>query len=71
MKEKMTKDQKRQQLRERNTPPHLSVLEEVGNAITHGIGALVALVGMILLLLKSNSSEKIIAALILAEVCFF
>ncbi|EFP62716.1 hypothetical protein DWW36_18460 [Erysipelotrichaceae bacterium AF15-26LB] len=64
MKEKMTKDQKRQQLRERNTPPHLSVLEEVGNAITHGIGALVALIGMILLLLKSNSSEKIIAALI-------
>ena len=31
------------QLREKNEPPKLSLAEEVGNAVTHGIGALLAL----------------------------
>lgn len=46
-----------------NEPPHLTVLEEVGNAITHGLGAALAIAGFILLLLKSNTKMKIIATL--------
>ena len=64
VKEKMTKEQKKQLLKERNTPPHLSILEEIGNAISHGAGAAAALIGMILLLLKADSNAKIAAALI-------
>ena len=60
----MTKEQKKQLLKERNTPPHLSILEEIGNAISHGAGAAAALIGMILLLLKADSNAKIAAALI-------
>ena len=64
MKEKMTKEQRKQQIKERNTPPKLSILEEIGNSVTHGVGAVVALIGMILLLLKADSGAKIAGALI-------
>ena len=33
-----------------NEPPKRSVLEEVGNAVTHGVGALFAVAGLVLLL---------------------
>ena len=36
---KEAKRAKRQHYRELNEPPKLTVLEEVGNAVTHGIGA--------------------------------
>ena len=36
---KRAKRAKRQHYRELNEPPKLTVLEEVGNAVTHGIGA--------------------------------
>ena len=45
-----------------NEPPRRSVLEEVGNSITHGIGALLAIPGTILLLLKSDTGIKTLAA---------
>ena len=70
LKEQQTKEQKKQILKERNQPPHLSVLEEVGNAITHGVGALLALIGMILLLMKSDSGWKILAALLFSGSMF-
>lgn len=38
--------------------------EEVGNAVTHGVGALLALVGLILLLMKSDTRLKIMASYI-------
>ena len=47
---------KRQEL---NEPPKLTVLEEVGNAVTHGIGAGLAIAGVVLLLLKSDTGIKV------------
>lgn len=49
---------------DKNAPPILSLGEEIMNAITHGLGALFAIIGIILLLLKSDTTMKIIAALI-------
>ena len=59
------KEMKRQRIRELNEPPKLSVLEEILNSVVHGIGALLAIVGFVLLLLKSNTSLKIMAT------CFY
>lgn len=47
-----------------NEAPKLTVLEEIGNAVTHGIGAIFAIVAMILMLIKSDSPNKICASLI-------
>lgn len=41
-----------------------TVGEEIGNSITHGIACLMGIVGMILLLIKSDSSIEYLAALI-------
>lgn len=61
------RQKKRQEQKQRvydlNEPPKLSVLEEVGNAVTHGIGAGLAIAGMILLLVKSDTGLKVMAAL--------
>lgn len=54
---------KKQCSKELNEPPRLTTLEEVGNAVSHGIGAALAVVGMILLLLKSNTGFKVMASL--------
>lgn len=59
------KEMKRQRIRELNEPPKLSVLEEVLNSVVHGIGALLAIAGFVLLLLKSNTGLKIMAT------CFY
>lgn len=47
-----------------NEPPHLTTLEEIGNAVTHGVGALLAIAALVLMLLKSNTSFKVAASLI-------
>lgn len=59
------KEDRKQQIRKLNEPPVLTILEEVGNAVTHGIGAALALAGFILLLLKSDTGLKITAS------CFY
>lgn len=58
------KEEKTEEIKKRNEPPQLSVGEEVMNAITNGIGAALALAGLILLLLKSDTGIKIMASLI-------
>jgi len=45
-------------------PPKRSVLEEVGNAVTHGAGALAGVAALVLLLLKSDTVMKTAAAMI-------
>lgn len=66
MKNKLdNKEERKQYIRELNEPPHLTILEEVGNAVTHGVGAALALVGFILLLLKSDTGMKVMAS------CFY
>jgi len=50
--------------RKLNEPPHLTTLEEIGNSVTHGVGALLAILALVLMLLKSDNSFKIAASLI-------
>ena len=45
-------------------PPKRSVLEEIGNSITHGVGAVFAIVAFILMLLASDSTPEYISAII-------
>lgn len=59
------KEERKRELQKLNEPPILTVLEEVGNAITHGVGALLALAGFVLLLLKSDTGMKVMAS------CFY
>ena len=47
-----------------NEPPKRSVLEEVGNAVTHGVGALFAIAGLVLLLLKAQTPTGLFCAIV-------
>ena len=47
-----------------NEPPQRSILEEVGNAVNHGVGALIGIAGMVLLLLRSDTETKVFSSLI-------
>ncbi len=49
---------------ERKEPPRRSILEEVGNAVTHGLGALLGIAGFVLLLVRSDTGLKVCASLI-------
>ena len=59
------KEKRKKQSKELNEPPKLTVLEEVGNSVTHGVGALLAIAGMVLLLIKSDTGMKVMAS------CFY
>ena len=50
--------------RNHNEPPRRSVLEEVGNAVTHGIGSLLSIAALILLLIRADTTPKVVAALV-------
>lgn len=56
---------RRVQARKRNEPPRLTVAEEVVNAVSHGLGAALALAAMVLLLLRSDTPLKVMAS------CFY
>ncbi len=45
-------------------PPKRSILEEIGNSVTHGLGSLFAIVALILMLTASDTSEDIISSII-------
>ncbi len=62
---KLERQARKAYIRELNEAPKLSVLEEVGNAVTHGIGALLALIGFILILGKADTGIEVMAA------CFY
>ena len=47
-----------------NEPPKRTLLEEIGNAVTHGVGALFAVAGLVLLLLRSDTSLRLLCALV-------
>lgn len=44
--------------------PKRGLLEEIGNAITHGIGSLFAITAFVLMLINSNNTKQIISAVI-------
>ena len=54
-----------------NEAPKLSLLEEIGNAITHGLGAILTIVALILLLLKSDTNIKVFASIVYCLAMFF
>ena len=45
-------------------PPKRPILEEIGNSVTHGLGAVFAIVAMILMLSSSDSGADVASALI-------
>ena len=53
----------------RKEPPKRSVPEEVGNAVTHGTGALLGIAGLVLLLLKAETGTEVFAAVVYGT-CF-
>ena len=65
LKKEAFKAQAKEAAADRNAPPVRPVLEEVGNAVSHGVGALLAVAGFILLLVKSDTGMKIMAS------CFY
>ena len=59
---KRIKDKERH--RKLNEAPKLKTLEEIGNAVTHGVGALLGVLGMILLILKSTTPVQVVSGVI-------
>lgn len=53
---------RRARSRERNEPPHLSVGEEIFNAVSHGVGAAASIAAMTLLLVKSHGGLAVMAS---------
>lgn len=45
-------------------PPKRSLLEEIGNAVTHGVGAAFAIVAIVLMLIKAVTREELFGAVI-------
>ena len=43
-------------------PPRRSVLEEIGNAVTHGVGSIFSIVAFILMLTHANDTKEVISA---------
>lgn len=60
---KMSKDKRHRHYRELNEAPKLSVLEEIGNAVSHGVGAILGVVALILLILKSETPLMLMGAI--------
>ncbi len=54
-----------------STVPHRSVLEEIGNATTHGVGSLFAIFALVMMLIKQDSTIKLVSALIYFFGLFF
>ncbi len=55
--------------RKLNEAPKRSVLEEIGNAITHGVGALLGIIFLILMILKASGPLSLASAIIYGT-CF-
>ena len=55
----------KEEIDKRNEPPKLTLLEEIGNAVTHGIGAALSIAAFVVMLLKSDTSLKVLAS------CFY
>ena len=55
---------KKEKYKLQNQPPKRSTLEEIGNSITHGVGAIFGIVALILLLIKSTETIEVVSAVI-------
>jgi len=61
--------EKKREHRRLNEAPKRKLLEEIGNAVSHGVGALVAVACLVLMILKANSPLSLTAALVFG-ICF-
>jgi len=61
----MQRLERRVRVKQRNEPPCLTVGEEIFNTVSHGLGALLASAGFVLLLLRSDTALEVMAA------CFY
>ncbi len=55
---------KKQYKKKLNDVPKRSLLEEIGNSITHGVGALFAIAMFILMIIKSDTPLKIVSSIV-------
>ena len=55
---------KKDEINKFKNSPERCLLEEIGNSITHGVGALLGVLALILLLLKSDTPFKVMASLV-------
>ena len=60
-----TRIRRREAARIKNEPPRLTVGEEVFNAVSHGVGGLLAIAAMTALLLRSHTGMEVLAS------CFY
>lgn len=63
------KIQRRAENRRLNEPPKRKLIEEIGNSVTHGIGAIIALVCLILMVGKAKTGTALFASVVYG-VCF-
>lgn len=47
-----------------NDPPKRAILEEIGNAVTHGVGSIFAIIAFILMLLSADTASEYVGAFI-------
>ena len=51
-------------------PPKRTLMEELGSSITHGLGAILAIVGLVLLINRSETPTMVVAAVIYMSAMF-
>lgn len=56
--------EKRNLIRQKNEPPKLTLLEEIGNAVTHGAGAIISIVLLVLMLAFSKTPRQYVSGAI-------
>ena len=64
------KVEKKKENRRLNEAPKRNTLEEIGNAITHGLGAIAGIAFLILMVMKANNWQSMTAAIVYGT-CFF
>ena len=56
----LTEEEKLERIK--NEPPVRPVLEEIGNSVTHGVGAILGVIGLIMMLMKSEGALMILGS---------
>lgn len=54
--------EKKRKNKELNEAPKLSILEEIGNSVTHGVGAIFGVLCLVLMLVKSDTPAKYVSS---------
>lgn len=63
------KVQKKIEHRRLNRPPERKIIEEIGNSVTHGVGAIIAFVCLILMINKASTGTALFASIVYG-ICF-